>query len=710
MIMKKGFLLLLLCTVFCLQGNTQVNKLAYPSLIGWSAGWDMEGQGKPATFTLANDGTAVKIVAASADTKLTGKFQQRFTPSVGGEYVLSFKAKAEIAGQAIKIHILRADAWKNLTDEPKVTIGSTEYSDYTVNFTFDADVRDKTPAAFIAVIFVDGVSGSLWFDDIKLHEKKNVLTAYQDDFEKDLNYGRYDKTINSWELANATDNPTVTREKVKENTVLKIKQKTVKNDPWNVNMNRHWWAVKGVTYRIAFNISSSVNFDDFGVEIWKSGAPEDKIRVTERFPVTTEVKHMDFVTAATSHSEIYKINLYAGKIPTDAEAYLDNVMISPIHLYNAEVEILANNKIEASWLHSGYLAGDKMKVELVDGENVSVIKDDVEVVDGKVSIDLTSPLAIDKNYTIKLTDKVVQKTFTVYNVANSKPFVYSIPTELTIAVGEMVSYPAGSLSAATQLTLTGIWKAENLNALQLALGANKPQITVEEVSLADGEGLSCSVPFTATKISYTRNLSQTLETICLPFASATIPQGASLKEYTGNTDFTVNFVITEMMEANVPYIISGTGNTEFSAAGVVVTAVPSDISPTGAQYIYKGTFSEITEGAATGFFVRNGDGFQMASAEASILPYRAYFTGKSTDHVLGIGNPTNVSDVKNASDKMEIIPMDGAVKINASKVQLLKIYGIDGCLIHTANLVEGSNVISLNKGLYIIDKCKVVIK
>lgn len=699
--------------LLCIQNYAQINKLGAPNAIGWPNGWYTEGE--EGTFTLENDGNAVKIKAASMETALKGKIQQRFTPSVGGEYILRFKAKAEIPNQTIGIDILRTDAWKELTDKPSVTITTSEFEKYEVTFTYNEEVRDKTPAGFQVELFVADVKGSLWLDDVCLYEKNNVLTAYQDDFEKDLYYGMYDAFINSWgEIAtwNGQDLPVVSKEKVNDNTVLQITQPTQKNQSWDSSIKRYWWGIQDVKYRVQLNISCTENIDRFGVEIWSK---DHKIRPTVEFPVTTERQTINFITAAAPVSDAYRVQLYTGRIPVNAKTYVDNVLISPIHLYNAKVNTLSGNKIEVTWLHSGYLAGDKLQVELVEGEVSNIIGDDVEIVDGKITVELSTPLVPDKNYIIKLTDKVAQESYTVYNIAQSETFTYSLPEELSVSVDEISSYPAESLSGIKRLTLTGNWKTENLNMLQTALGTNKPRIMIEQVSFSDGESLIYSTTFTAMKIGYSRMASEALETICIPFAPATIPEGVTLMKYIGNTNNTVNFKKTDMMEPNVPYIMTGDNKEiEFSATDVTVTIDPVSVNPDNAQYIYNGTYSGTVAGETANIFVQNGEIFDIAESTTTISPFRAYFTGESAIdqlHVYIDNGLTNIEHMENTVDNvLEIYPMSGAVKIIAHEARSLCIYSFDGCLVQSLNLAKGENTITLNRGFYLISEHKIFVK
>lgn len=73
------------------------------------------------------------------------------------------------------------------------------------------------------------------------------------------------------------------------------------------------------------------------------------------------------------------------------------------------------------------------------------------------------------------------------------------------------------------------------------------------------------------------------------------------------------------------------------------------------------------------------------------------------------GGATDISSTGNI-DRLVIIPNSGSVEIISGKVQMINVYTLDGCLVRTLSLHEGSNYVTgLDKGVYIINQQKVVI-
>ena len=74
------------------------------------------------------------------------------------------------------------------------------------------------------------------------------------------------------------------------------------------------------------------------------------------------------------------------------------------------------------------------------------------------------------------------------------------------------------------------------------------------------------------------------------------------------------------------------------------------------------------------------------------------------------GGATDISSTESA-DKLIIISNDGSIEIIAGRAQIMNLYALDGRLVRALELNEGSNFINgLNKGIYIINHQKVVVK
>lgn len=429
--MKKRVFIALFAGLVFITANAQINKLSGHDEIGWPSGFYAEGTN--GTFVLEKDGDAVKVVSQASGT-LAGKFNHRFTPSVNGEYTLKFKAKKDGAGaQNVKINLLRTDAWTDLVAvHSEVAIDAAEYKDYTVTFVYREDIRTKTPQCYQLEIYVNGVSGNLWFKDINLYESNNNQVTYTDDFETDLYWGLYQLNGNSWERTPKTASEKGELRKVKpsETTVLQYTQQVGFTDPWNATVTRTWWAQRGVQYRVKFDIGSSVNMPSvggIGLEIWDG---TNKIRPAEYFEVTPTMQTKDFITSKVTEEFAYSATFFVGKLPASEKMFLDNVLIAPIYLYDATVTDVKKNTLTVNWLHSGYFAGEKMDVSLIDGMDTTLLKADVEIISGAVTVELPISLDATKQYKIRLKDKVGAGNYVVHNFTESQQFMYDLQTDV----------------------------------------------------------------------------------------------------------------------------------------------------------------------------------------------------------------------------------------------------------------------------------------
>ena len=74
-----------------------------------------------------------------------------------------------------------------------------------------------------------------------------------------------------------------------------------------------------------------------------------------------------------------------------------------------------------------------------------------------------------------------------------------------------------------------------------------------------------------------------------------------------------------------------------------------------------------------------------------------------------VESPVSIESV--ATNNLSIYSAGNTLYVNVPEAQKLDIYGIDGRLVRSEMLVEGENELSgLNRGIYVIEKNKVVIK
>ena len=205
----------------------------------------------------------------------------------------------------------------------------------------------------------------------------------------------------------------------------------------------------------------------------------------------------------------------------------------------------------------------------------------------------------------------------------------------------------------TNATLTNkaIGVANNLNALIIAKSgqvSNQSNViigsTVASLALTDGYAFNAHDNFTATKLSYGRQLTKdTWLTICLPF-DYTIPEGVkveTLTEIDTNTKiFTFDEVTGGKMTANTPYIIKNSTATAalfnaLSNAEVKATPEAMEVTVNGVDAEFIGTYAPKS---STGlmeddkydilFFGTDGQLYYLSngvtSKEVTINPFRAY--------------------------------------------------------------------------------------
>lgn len=324
---------------------------------------------------------------------------------------------------------------------------------------------------------------------------------------------------------------------------------------------------------------------------------------------------------------------------------------------------------------------------------------------------------------------------------------------------------------ATDIVLTGRWDSDTFNTI---IGENAPSVTTidftnvtdltelpivtglnpncliyvnedlnvdgeNNVVIVNGEGAEASnvvlqdgysfnnvKSFTADKISYTRSLSDDgWITICLPFDvnqdDMVLEEFADVETIAEDKDEMI-FSKVESIKANVPYLAKRgkeIDNVIFEAtnAPVYSTENLSPVSP-AAGYAYHANYRKIEGDDVEGFYLMNNTGTAFAKVaegnpNGSYIPaFRAYFTA-TANRMLSIahdnGGATDISSTGNI-DRLVIIPNSGSVEIISGTVQMINVYTLDGCLVRTLSLHEGSNYVTgLDKGVYIINQQKVVI-
>lgn len=330
----------------------------------------------------------------------------------------------------------------------------------------------------------------------------------------------------------------------------------------------------------------------------------------------------------------------------------------------------------------------------------------------------------------------------------------------TLDASNATSLTEGNLSAVEQLTLTGEWTNALINGLATALSGNTALTSVDltaatltatnatnvfgavnpnclvyladgaaaptgwknvvagteatNIELSDGKPFNNVKEFTATQISYTRELLQGWSTFCLPFAIIDI---SNIQEYKATTDTRVTFDAIAAFKANTPYMIqiAEAGTKTFSASSAIVPV--TDVVSTDN---YKATFKPFAATEATGLYILKADGtaFAKATAAATIPAFRAYFTAIEADapanYTISYGNnndggATSLDGVK--TEVFNVYSLVGGLEIISTQVQTLRLYDISGRLVRTLSISEGTTTIGdLASGIYLLNNRKVIVK
>lgn len=202
-------------------------------------------------------------------------------------------------------------------------------------------------------------------------------------------------------------------------------------------------------------------------------------------------------------------------------------------------------------------------------------------------------------------------------------------------------------------------------------------------------------------VALTRTLnSEYWNTFCVPFTmtaeqvAATFGEGTKITEFDGTVDGTImNFKESATIEAGVPYLIKpAQTTTNPRISGVTLTAAEAKAVNSANDYAFCGTYSPkalATDG--TDLFVTTEGKLNMPTAEGNTIKgMRAYITVPAGSDVKTI--MLNIAGT--------LVGIDEIVTENADNG---KIYNLNGQYV-------GNNADSLNKGLYIKNGKKVIIK
>lgn len=200
------------------------------------------------------------------------------------------------------------------------------------------------------------------------------------------------------------------------------------------------------------------------------------------------------------------------------------------------------------------------------------------------------------------------------------------------------------------------------------------------------------------------------------------------------------YVVSSVLQANKPYIISMPNNVEyeedyniagtitFSAedvSGIDIPATP-DVMPVGETLTYKlvSTYQTV-ESSDTVYalnisaYAKNPAGSVFVRALRDVLPFEAYVVSKESPSFAPAmysiggsgGDITALEKILLKEDKsLKIYTQGNTLYIETDKSRLISIYGANGILIRSVNMHEGKNAVNnLPAGIYFLEGKKVII-
>ncbi len=205
--------------------------------------------------------------------------------------------------------------------------------------------------------------------------------------------------------------------------------------------------------------------------------------------------------------------------------------------------------------------------------------------------------------------------------------------------------------------------------------------------LTDGKPFGYTEDITATNATYSRSVTNTFGTICLPYA---VSSNSDVQYYTLNSLSGSTLYLTAQtdIEAGKPAIFEMKNNVTTLTATATDATIKGSV-PTAADATLKliGTFNEqvITdaEELAKDYYI-SGDKFRQANSSLTVKPFRAYFTTTS-------GNNVKMFNLSVLEEEETAI---NNVQSSISNVQ--SIFDANG--VELQSLRKGLNIVKMNNG------------
>lgn len=226
------------------------------------------------------------------------------------------------------------------------------------------------------------------------------------------------------------------------------------------------------------------------------------------------------------------------------------------------------------------------------------------------------------------------------------------------------------------------------------------QASCNKLILNDHINYATPKKFVAKNASYTRVMSNAWGTLCVPFA---IDIDNSDVECYGITSVSDNTLVltayTESVPAGTPLVIKkkDASNSNINIIGVGnSTTVISPLKPTTSDANMFGAFAKTTiinSEEESRYFIADNK-FYSAAREATIPPYRSYFTLSNNNPLSPSWMPSKTFSIVTSDDELTAIT---DIKATISSIDGIKaIYNTQGQLLHS--LQKGINFVTFKNG------------
>jgi len=201
--------------------------------------------------------------------------------------------------------------------------------------------------------------------------------------------------------------------------------------------------------------------------------------------------------------------------------------------------------------------------------------------------------------------------------------------------------------------------------------------------LIDGKPFGYTEDITATNATYSRSVTNTFGTICLPYA---VSSNNDVQYYTLNNISGSTLYLTAQtdIEAGMPAIFEMKNNaTTLRATATDATVKGSVVAAEASTLMLNGTFSgeSVSTNLANSYFISDNK-FCQASNSITVNPFRAYFTTA--------GSPVKAFNLSTEEDETAI----NGVQTSISNVQ--SIFDANG--VELQSLRKGLNIVKMNNG------------